>query len=165
MEGLTYPDLHHARAADGWLDLNAAAEARLELDKLTPAACLQPEVLDLHWRLASLIPDWAKAVRIADQIISLAPESPSGWIHRSFALHELRRTAEALDNLVLAEARFPTNSIIPYNLACYACQMGDLPLARRWLKRAVEMKGIKQLRELALDDPDLAPLRGEIADW
>ena len=165
MEGLTYPDLHHARAAEGWLDLNVAAEARLELDRLSSEARAHPEVLDLRWRLASQIPDWNEAVCVADQIIAKAPWIVTGWIHRSFALHELRRTAEALNNLVDAEARFPKDSIIPYNLACYACQLGDLPEARRWLRRAMEMKGIEKLRKLALDDPDLAPLRSEIADW
>jgi tetratricopeptide (TPR) repeat protein len=165
MEGLTYPDLHHAHAAEGWLDLNVPAEARLELEQISAQARAHPEVLDLRWRLASHIPDWNAAVSVADQIIAAAPGIVTGWIHRSFALHELRRTAEALDNLIDAEARFPTDSLIPYNLACYACQLGDLPQARRWLKRALELKGIEKLRTLALDDPDLAPLRSEIAEW
>jgi hypothetical protein len=78
-------------------------------------------------------------------------------------LHELRRTEEALRNLLEAEPRFPTNSIIPYNLACYACQLGDLTLARRWLRRVIDLKGIGHLRSNALDDPDLAPLWAEIA--
>lgn len=165
MEGLTYPDLHHALAADGWLDLKAPDEARRELESLSAEARKLPEVLDLHCRVAIQIPDWSEVVTIANQIISTSPEYVGGWVHRSFALHELRRTREAYEGLLGAEARFPTNSIIPYNLACYACQLGNLPEARRWLQRVSDLKGPEKLRELALDDPDLEPLRQEIADW
>lgn len=165
MEGLTYPDLHHALAADGWLDLKAPGEARRELDSLSAEARNLPAVLELYCRVAIQIPDWDEVVTIANQIISTSPEFVGGWVHRSFALHELRRTREAYECLLGAESRFPTNSIIPYNLACYACQLGNLPEARRWLQRVIDLKGVKELRGLALDDPDLEPLRQEIVDW
>ena len=33
--------------------------------------------------------------------------------------------------------KFPKVSVIPYNLACYACQMNKLDEARVWLRRAM----------------------------
>lgn len=165
MEGLPFPDLHHARAAEGWLDLGVIDEAQIELEKLSPSAGFVPDVLDLHWRLRSARLDWEGSLSIAERVIALAPERANGWIHRSFALHELRRTQEARDNLLKAVELFPDQSIIPYNLACYACQLGDLDTARKWLRRALKLKGIEHLREMAMDDPDLAPLRAEIAQW
>lgn len=165
MEGLTYPDLHHARAADGWLDLGVADAAQAELEHLSAAANSVPEVLDLYWRLCTARLDWEGALSIAEKIVALAPQNANGWIHRSYALHELRRTLEAQDTLLVAAALFPDQSVIPYNLACYACQLGDLDSARRWLRRTLKLKGIANLRELALDDPDLAPLRSELAQW
>ncbi len=165
MEELPFPDLHHARAAEGWLDLGVADEAQIELEKLTPSAGSVPEVLDLYWRLRSARLDWEGSLSIAEKVIAIAPERANGWIHRSYALHELRRTREAQENLLQAVDLFPDQSIIPYNLACYACQLGDLDAARKWLRRALKLKGIAHLREMALDDPDLAPLRSELAQW
>jgi hypothetical protein len=55
--------------------------------------------------------------------------------------------------------------VIPYNLACYACQLGDLDDARRWLERAVALRSRADLRRLALNDHDLQPLWDEIRDW
>ncbi len=163
MESLEYPDLHHASAMEGWLDLDLPDEASVEYDRLTTKARNHPSVLELQWRLQSIREDWLGAVETAQRVMELAPWLPNGWIHRSFSLHELRRTEEALRNLLEAEPRFPTNSIIPYNLACYACQLGDLPMARRWLRRVIDLKGIGHLRSSALEDPDLAPLWAEIA--
>lgn len=165
MDGLDYPDLHHARAADGWLDLGRPQEAAAELAILSQASAANPGVLDLYWRLESSRLNWERAAAIAHEITCIAPWLPNGWIHRSYALHELRRTEEALGNLLKAEPQFPTNSLIPYNIACYLCQLGDLESARRWLQRTVELKGLKNLQALAAEDPDLAPLREEIASW
>jgi hypothetical protein len=56
--------------------------------------------------------------------------------------------------------RFPGESVIPYNLACYACQLGEMDAARRWLAKAVQVGGRAMIRRMAQDDPDLLPLRG-----
>ena len=54
---------------------------------------------------------------------------------------------------------------IPYNLACYACQLNDLPQARLWFYRSMTFdKNKAQLATIALADPDLAPLHAEIVD-
>lgn len=165
MDGLNFPDLHRARAAEGWLDLDVPEEAQTELDQLSPAAAENPAVLDLHWRLCSVRRDWDASLRVAEKVLAVDPSLANGWIHRSYALHELHRTREAQENLLQAACLFPTHSVIPYNLACYACQLGDLNTARRWLRKTVELKGIQHLRAMALDDPDLAPLRAEIESW
>ena len=64
-------------------------------------------------------------------------------------------------NYEAAEA-FPKESIIPFNLACYACQMRQLEEARAWLRRALKIGGKQKIKQLALDDPDLQPLWEEI---
>lgn len=58
--------------------------------------------------------------------------------------------------------KFPGEWVISYNLACYACQLGDLKAARQWLRKAIELAGKKEVKLMALDDPDLEPLRNEI---
>jgi hypothetical protein len=59
--------------------------------------------------------------------------------HRSFALHELKRTAEAEVLLLPALERFTDEPTIPYNLACYACVLSRVEEARRLLERAIEV--------------------------
>ena len=69
----------------------------------------------------------------------------TGRINRSFAPHELKRTQEACDQLHEGLYRFRDESLIWYNLACYACVLGD---------KAIELGGDK-VKLRALDDPDL----------
>ena len=78
-------------------------------------------------------------------------------------LHELRRTQEAREALLPAVKKFPEASLIPYNLACYACQLGDPAEARQWLRKAIARGEKDEIKRLALNDPDLAVLREEIA--
>ena len=64
----------------------------------------------------------------------------AGWINRSFALHELKRTQEACDQLHEGLLyRFRDESLIWYNLACYACVLGDRARARKMLDKAIEL--------------------------
>ncbi len=165
MKPLEPPDSHHLRAASGWLDLNNPREAAAELQQLSPAARMHPDTLEVLWRLCAANQRWQEALEFGRLLVRLQPADPSGWLHRSYALHELRRTEEALLALVPAAAQFPEESVIPYNLACYCCQLGKLDEARAWLAHAVRLRGRDDIRALALADPDLEPLWGEIADW
>lgn len=157
------PDLHHLRAAEGWLELGNHVEALTELDQVSPAHqdCL--EALGLRWSIFARFKRWEECVLLAAQIIAVAPDNVFGWIHRSFALHELRRTQEACDLLRPAAKQFPRNETIPYNLACYECQLGRLPEARKWLKKAMARSDPEEIKLQALADADLQPMWPEIA--
>jgi hypothetical protein len=58
--------------------------------------------------------------------------------------------------------QFPQEPTIPYNLACYDCQLGNLKEARQWLEKAFDIGDSKRLKLMALDDPDLEPLWANI---
>ena len=58
---------------------------------------------------------------------------------------------------------FPALGIIPYNLACYACQLGDLEAARSWLRRSITLDGRDTVIARARKDPDLKPLVPELS--
>ncbi len=141
----------------------SATEANAELERITPANQLHPAVQEVRWHLCAKAKDWAACVQIAQSLVNVVPERPFGWIHRSFALHELKRTPEARDLLLPAADRFPAETLIRYNLACYECQLGRLAEARRWFKRALALGDPGHMKAMALDDPDLEPLRDEIA--
>ena len=47
---------------------------------------------------------------------------------------------------------------MPYNLACYECQLGRLEQAKHRLEKAFKLGEGEGMRLAALDDPDLQPL-------
>jgi tetratricopeptide (TPR) repeat protein len=61
-----------------------------------------------------------------------------------------------MEILQSAEAKFPREAAIPYNLACYYCQLKELEKAKRYLKKAFEID--LNWRKAALSDEDLKPL-------
>lgn len=160
------PDSHYLNAATGWLMLGNVAEARDEFNQIRLALRTHPEVMDFEWRLLARERRWHAAADVAEQLVRIRADDPSAWVHRSYALHELRRTREAYEQLLPAVGRFPKEAIIRYNLACYTAQLGDLTAARRWLERALaldESADDKRARLTgALEDPDLQPLWPEM---
>jgi hypothetical protein len=76
----------------------------------------------------------------------------------------LKRTAEAWDTLHPIAAQFPQDFLIRYNLACYACQLGRATIAWEWLQQAAAIAGRAVIRQMAQDDPDLAPLAPQLKD-
>jgi len=142
----------------GWLELGNLQEARNEWGQIGDAYLNHPEVLEVSWQIHAMAREWQAALKVAERIRQILPESPAGWICQSFSLHEMKRTQEAWDRLLPVVSRFEEEGTIPYNLACYACQLGQLEDAQLWLKRAIEIK--PKFKRQAKNDPDLEPLRG-----
>jgi len=166
MPTLEPPDSHFLDAATGWLMLGNADEARREFEQLCPSARNHPSALDFEWHWLAHEQRWDEAVEVAQRLVEQSAHRADSWIHRSFALHELRRTQEAHDLLLPALKQFPEEPTIPYNLACYASQLGDLTAARRWILRVLRLdeSPVGQLQRLsaALEDADLQPLWPEL---
>jgi len=57
--------------------------------------------------------------------------------------------------LLPAADKFPKESAILYNLACYSCLMGKIADAWAWLEMAFKVGDQNQLKLKALDDPDM----------
>ena len=74
----------------------------------------------------------------------------------------MKRTQEALELLLEVKDKFRGISTISYNLACYACQLGDLEQARLWLADSINIRGKEEIKAVALADPDLQPMWKEI---
>lgn len=165
MAPLEPPDTHYLNAASGWLDLGNVPEATAELQRLSATAAAHPEVLALQWCIHAHARAWNHALATADRLIEAAPDNPGGWVDRSYALHELRRTEEAWTLLLPLARQFPRVLTIPYNLACYACQLGRLDETRRWLHEAARLKSLGYIKRMALKDADLKPLWSEIEAW
>lgn len=159
MQELDFSEYHRLNAAIGWLELGNPREAEAEFLALEPRHREHPDALEVQWRICASRKDWPQALEVAHKLQLSAPDNPAGWIDRSYTLHELKRTREAWDLLLPAAQQFPKIGIIPYNLACYACQLGDLESARKCLEAAIQCKGKDEVKKLALSDTDLLPLR------
>ena len=164
MKKLEPPDSHYLNAAIGWLELGLRAEAKQELRQISQEQEGHPDVMEAWWRIEAEEKNWDAALEVARKLLARAPERAEGWLHRAYALRRASGGGleKAWDALKPAEEKFKEEPIIPYNLACYACQMGQLNEARAWLKRALEIGGKQAVKKMALSDPDLKPLWDEI---
>ena len=164
MKELEFHDRRHLEAAEGWLGLGNQIEAFEELEQISPQLRVHPDVLELRWQIYAKDGQWEPCVDIARALTKLAPARPYGWLHLAYSLHELKRTKEAGDVLIPIVDKFPKEDLMRYNLACYACQLGNLKEAGQWLEKAFAIGDSKQLKLMALDDPDLEKLWREIGE-
>src|SRR5579859_141810 len=76
---------------------------------------------------------------VANELADTLPDEPFVWISLAYATR--RKTggsiSEAKTILLGAELKFPKHYLLPYNLACYCSQLGELAQAEQWLKKAV----------------------------
>ncbi len=149
-------------AASGWLGLGDFDSAGAELEQISSPMQDHPEVLLTQIEICDAGKKWKSLLPVAEKILQQLPKLDSVWIHRSFALHELNRTQEAFDALLPAAKKFPKRWLIRYNLACYCAQLGQADEALRWLQQAMNLASKKEIKTMALGDPDFAPLRKEI---
>ena len=164
MTDLDFTSAHQLNAVLGWLELGNFREAREELNRMGPKEQERADLLEVRWVLDARQEDWPAALQTAERLLRVAPENSAGWLHRAYAM---RRTPEGTLEKATAVLRpavdkFPEEPTIPYNLACYACVLGNLDEARRWLQEAIKRGGAKKIRKMALQDSDLEVLWAEV---
>jgi predicted Zn-dependent protease len=166
VEPLEPPDLHYVSSAIGWLGLGSINEAKSELDRISAAVRNHPDVLEVRWVICVEEKRWDDGLQIARSLMHWAPDRSSGWLHQAYALRRVPDggVKQAWHALLPAFDKFPKDSIISYNLSCYACQMQQLEAARVWFKRALVIGGKDKIKRMALEDPDLQPLWDEIKE-
>lgn len=166
MRPLSATDQRYFDAAQGWLALGDYISANDELENITPLFRAHPEVLAVRYQVYAKAEKWDGAFEIARTLVEQLPDDSFGWIHQAHALRRMDGggVKAAWDALLPAADKFPTEPTIPFNLACYSCQLGNLSEARDWLRKAIDLGGGKEIKERALDEPDLEPLWGKIGE-
>jgi predicted Zn-dependent protease len=159
---LGQPDIFHLNAASGWLGLGDVVSANDELKQISPAMRGHPAVLLAQCEIFFTAKKWTLLLNMTGILLQQLPDLDFIWINRSYALHELKRTQEALDALLPAAKKFPKQWLIRYNLACYSAQLGQMNEALRLLKQAIRLDGKKKVKIMALEDADFEPLWKEI---
>ncbi len=146
--------------AQGYMELGLFEEARTELVALPKEAWDRAEVLET-WVLCLMGEKrWQEALEMSTRLCVLQPKEPSGFIHSAYCLHELGRTAEALELLQGGPRSLRAKAVFFYNLGCYCAKLGRVEEARKLLEKSFEMDN--GLRRVAKKDPDLAELRSQL---
>lgn len=146
-------------AALGYLALGMHQDAWDELESLPPELRTDDGVLELRIQIYQGLGKWEPARVLAESLAKRSPENPHWWILWAFSLRREKSVEAARSVLLEAAAVHPDVALIPYNLACYACVLGQIEAAHKLLTIAFSMDVM--LKRVALDDPDLDPIFGE----
>lgn len=148
----------HLEPALGYLALGMHQDAWDELEALPPELRVDDRVLEIRISIYHALKKWESARILAESLASRSPEEVGWWILWAYSLRREKSVAAARAVLLEASVIHPDEALIPYNLACYSCVEGDLIGANGFLNMAFSMD--KDLRQVALDDPDLEPIFG-----
>jgi hypothetical protein len=164
MATLPHPNNFYFDAAEGWMMLGNPGEAIAELDRMDPESREAPAVLELEWSIHAKTSNWDRALTTARSLLRIAPENAAGWIHQAYSLRRVSGGGllTAWSALLPAAKMFPLESIIPYNLACYAAQMNHPEEAWDWLKKAAKVGDKNHIQAMAKTDPDLTSLQDRL---
>lgn len=150
------PDRQHCDAALGYAELGMYDDANAELECIDPLNRAAPEVLAVRVAIYQGLKRWDALLVVASRLAEFEPSHVLWTVSLAYATRRVVSIQAARDILLAAAANFPTEAIIPFNLGCYFCQLGDLETAKDYLRRTFEIDA--NWRVAALDDRDLAPL-------
>ena len=151
------PEKHLAYAV-GYLALDLHAEARAELAGLPPEILATPPALQLRVEIAMAAGTWEEIVTLAPDLVAIDNAAERPWVAWAYALRELKRIPEAQEILLTGRRLISDPSpVVDYNLACYACLLGELDDARALLADVCARD--PAWREIARADSDLAALQ------
>jgi predicted Zn-dependent protease len=145
---------HYLNAAQGYLELGMTDEALAELGRVPEDERDHADVEQLRVYILMRARRWSEALTACDALREGHPELNLGFIHGAFCLHELGRTAEAMQLLMEGPASLLREPVYFYNLGCYHAVLGNPEEARNYLQMSFNMDG--KFREIARYDPDLA---------
>jgi len=140
----------------GYVELGMDIEANDALEALPNQVKTHPLVLSARFELLMVTDHWEEGVILGQSLTKLWPQQFNFWFHTAFCLHEMKRTAEAKQTLLNAPEAIRETAQYSYNLACYEAQLGAIAKAKALLKVSFEKD--PEMKETALDDPDLEPV-------
>lgn len=147
-------------AAQGYVELGLYPEARGEIAALPAGFEDREGVIEISLLCFMGEHRWGEALVLATKLCQQEPSEPGGYIHAAFCLHELGRTAEAVDVLSRGPATLRAKPVYYYNMGCYHARLGHVDKSLAYLERSFEMDG--SLRQHARKDRDLDCLRAQL---
>src|SRR3954470_11843354 len=143
-------------AACGYAELGMFHEASGQLENIDAFLRAAPEILALRIEIYRGLKKWELMQQIAKRLKEFQPDNVQWTISLAYATRRAYSIDVAMEILLSAEPKFPKEAAIPYNLACYYCQLGEMEKAKCYLKKAFKIDS--SWRMAALEDEDLRPL-------
>ena len=128
---LTPEDHQHLTAADGYCELKMYLDADTELEQITSKRRNLPDVLAVSLKIY----DGMTHV-MAKNLVEYDPENVQWWIALGNATRWTENLEAAKSILLDGLKKHPNEAQVHYDLACYECQLGDLPRSMKDLKKA-----------------------------
>ncbi len=144
------------QAAVGYLELGMIEDAANEIECIRPDQKNSSEVLEVRMEIYHAAEKWSLMEVVARELWKRHQDEPVYWNHFAWAVRRSDSIEAASDILLDAVKKFPKDALTRFNLGCYACQMGELKLAKEWVRQAIDFD--PKFKLLALDDADLEPL-------
>jgi tetratricopeptide (TPR) repeat protein len=135
-------------------------DAHEEIEQIEPGMRTLSEVLALRVAIFQALEKWELMEIVAKALCQDRPDQPQWPLSLAYATRRAQSLEKALPILIQAAMVFPDDATVRFNLACYQAQLGHLDPARGRLSEAIALD--PRFRELALADPDLAPLHAEL---
>ena len=148
--------LWHIQRCDGFLDLKMIDKARRELEQVGTFDARCDPYIAAALRLAIADSRWNDAVQLARTLIERRTREPAFYVQLAYSVRRAESIDAARDILLDAKKRFPKVAVIPFNLACYECQLGHPDEAMVFLEKAFKLDA--SFREQAFEDDDLKPI-------
>ena len=151
----------HLNAAIGYLELGMLDESAGELENLPPEDRTSSAVLCVRMEIYRSAKKWSLMEVVARELWKRHQDEPIYWNNLAWVVR--RKDSIEAAKIILLEAleRFPNDAMTNYNLGCYACQLGDMEAAKRFVGDAIKLDSKYKL--MALDDPDLESLWDSLA--
>jgi tetratricopeptide (TPR) repeat protein len=155
--GEVIPTRRLVSRAQGYLELGMVGDAAAEIDRIPLEEIDALEVVAVRLALLQEQQDWPAVSQLAAAFVRRQPKEAAGWVTWAYSTRRAVSLDAAEKILLEAEKLHPAEATIQFNLGCYACQRGDLLVARQRVDRAIALNA--KFAKAAETDPDLAPLR------
>ena len=157
---LEYEDIHHLRAAQGYVELGMYEDAIAELGEIDSEHSDLDEVIAVKIAIHGGQKDWKSMRDEAKKMFERDPANPQWVISLAYATRRAQTIEDAKTILLDAVEKHPDEAMIRYNLACYECQLGELDAAKEYLDQAFSLE--PKCRTIAREDSDLEALWREL---
>ena len=154
-------DQKHLTAAQGFTELGMWLDANAELEDIDPEVRHVPEVLEVRVEIYRALEKWELMQTVAKKLTEYDPENPRWPLSWAYATRRAESVDAARFILIAAWELHEKEPLIPYNLACYLCQIGKPEIAKDVIRHAFDLD--PKMRLAALGDEDLRPLWDSIA--
>jgi Flp pilus assembly protein TadD len=121
-------------------------DAALVLEEIAPEDRTRTEVLGARVNLYMAAEKWDMAAAVGSHLVKVDPQTAGWWISLAYAVRRTYCVENAEAILLRAQAIHPKDSMIAFNLACYASVTGRMEEAKERL-RSILIKTFADLNQ------------------